>query len=110
MKYLVTMQATEGFATLPLETVIQQVEGRVFPSFEILNKLEAEGKISGGVCVGERRIAFIAKAANNTEVDKLIQSLPLWGMTTTQVTALNGFGERHTATKDMIGKMRGTAG
>ena len=106
MKYLVIMQAVEGGPAVPPQTIVKQVEGQVFPSFEILKRLEAEGTIIGGVCVGERRVAFIANAANNTEVDNLIKSLPLWGMATTEVTALNGFAERHAADSEFIAQLK----
>ena len=106
MKYLVIMEAVEGGPAVPPQTIVKQVEGQVFPSFEILKSLEEEGKIMGGACVGERRIAFIAKAADNTEVDNLIKSLPLWGMATTEVTALNGFAERHEADIEFIAQLK----
>jgi hypothetical protein len=87
----------------------QTIDTLVFPSFEALKKLEAERKISGGVCVGERRIVFIAEAANNADLDRLIKSLPIWAITTTQAVPLVTFEERYAAERDYVAQMKRSA-
>lgn len=99
MKYLVNMDANETPSGPMPATLVQAAENLVFPSFEALRKLEADRKITGGVAVGERRIVFIAEAADNAAVDKLIEDLPIWGLCKVQVTALNGFNERYAVDK-----------
>lgn len=94
MKYLVQMTANEPPPTTKPQDAAGYIRPLVFPSLAKLTELDKSGKISGGVILGARALAFVVAAENNDEVDALIQSLPLWVMTTTKVTPMISFESR----------------
>ena len=52
-----------------------------FSSFEALAKLEEERKILGGGIVAVARAgAFVVELASNSELNRLLQELPFWGV------------------------------
>ena|SRR3990167_5244368 len=92
MKYLV--KGTGGPASASpadMDAILQNV---VLPTFDQLIKLEQEGKITGGVPVGDRAFVFIVEASSNDEVDKLLRSLPIWGVLEWKVIPLQTFEGR----------------
>ncbi len=78
MKYLV--KGTGGPASASPEEMASLLKNVVLPTFDQLIKLEQEGKITGGLPVGDRAFVFIVEASSNDEVDKLLRSLPIWGV------------------------------
>ena len=78
MKYLV--KGTGGPASASPADMDALLKNVVLPTFDQLIKLEQEGKITGGVPVGDRAFVFIVEASSNDEVDKLLRSLPIWGV------------------------------
>ena len=87
-EYLVTMTSGPSFQSP--EQVIPLLENIVIPSFNRLIELKKDGRIlAGGLPVGERAFAFIVEASSNAEVDRLVQSIPIWGMSDWKVTQLH---------------------
>jgi hypothetical protein len=79
MKYLVSAKKGPGFAGS--EEMINVLEKLILPTFEALMKLEKENIIiAGGLPVGERAFVFIMEASSNEEADKLLRSIPAWGL------------------------------
>ncbi len=74
----------------------------VFPSLDTLSKWQSEGKITGGICVGERSGAFVVEAANAEELDKMLLQLPFWGMMETKVTALVDIADRRASEEALL--------
>jgi hypothetical protein len=62
VRYLVTFESVEPGPLLPPQQVPGLLRTVVFPSEDILAKLESEGKIRGGVTAGARSGAFILDA------------------------------------------------
>lgn len=93
--YLVVGEYVEPGPLLPPQQLVQLVENVVIPSFEAMAKLEDQKKIlAGGVAAGTRTGAFILDAASNNEVNRVLQSLPFWGILRWTVTPMIGFRER----------------
>ena len=77
MKYLVVGSQGPGWATP--EEAAQLLKDVVVPGLDALTKLEAEKKIlAGGVEIGDRAVAFIAEAASNEALDRMLREIPLW--------------------------------
>jgi hypothetical protein len=101
MKYLVSGSEGPGFASP--EEAVEILEEVVLPTFDALMKLEARKKIVvGGLPVGERAFVFIAEAASNEELDRLLRSLPAWGVLEWQVTPLQSFAGRAAQERDLV--------
>ena len=92
MKYLVT--GTGGPASASPADMTALLKNVVLPTFDQLIKLEREGKITGGLPVGDRALVFIVEASSNDEVDKLLRSLPIWGVLKWKVVPLQTFEGR----------------
>ena len=105
MKYLVSGSEGPGFATP--EEAIEILEEVVLPTFDALMKLEARKKIvAGGLPVGDRAFVFIVEAASNEELDRLLRSLPAWGVLDWHVTPLQSFAGRAAQERDVVKRSR----
>jgi len=101
MKYMVSGSEGPGFASP--EEAVEILEEVVLPTFDALMKLEAQKKIvAGGLPVGDRAFVFIAEAASNEELDRLLRSLPAWGVLEWHVTPLQSFAGRATQDRDLV--------
>lgn len=92
------------------ESVVKSTESLVFPSLAMLEGWMKDGKATGGIVVGEKEGVFILNAASNDEVDRMIQSLPFWGLLHWEVTPLLTVGERLSREKEMIAQMKARMG
>ena len=105
MRYLVTGSEGPGFASP--EEAVEILEEVVLPTFDVLLKLEAQKKIAaGGLPVGDRAFVFIAEAASNEELDRLLRSLPAWGVLEWQVTPLQSFAGRAAQERDVVKRFK----
>jgi len=101
MRYLVSGSEGPGFASP--EEAVEILEEVVLPTFDALMKLEARKKIvAGGLPVGDRAFVFIAEAASNEELDRLLRSLPAWGVLEWHVTPLQSFAGRAAQERDVV--------
>jgi muconolactone delta-isomerase len=101
MRYLVSGSEGPGFASP--EEAVEILEEVVLPTFDALGKLEAQKKIvAGGLPVGDRAFVFIAEAASNEELDRLLRSLPAWGVLEWHVTPLQSFAGRAAQERDLV--------
>ena len=101
MKYLVSGSEGPGFATP--EEAVEILEEVVLPTFDVLMKLEAQKKIAaGGLPVGDRAVVFIVEAASNEELDRLLRSIPAWGVLDWHVTPLQSFAGRAAQDRDVV--------
>ena len=101
MRYLVTGSEGPGFASP--EEAVEILEEVVLPTFDVLMKLEAQKKIvAGGLPVGDRAFVFIVEVASNEELDRLLRSIPAWGVLEWQVTPLQSFAGRAAQERDVV--------
>lgn len=104
MQYLITASAGPGF-TSPEET-LRALEDLVLPLFESLMRLQSEKKIlAGGVPLGDRAVVFIAEAASHDELDRMLRSLPMWGLFKWEVTALETFAGRAAQEREFVQRL-----
>jgi hypothetical protein len=105
MKYMVSGSEGPGFASP--EEAVEILEEVVLPTFDVLMKLEAQKKIvAGGLPVGDRAFVFIAEAASNEELDRLLRSLPAWGVLEWHVTPLQSFAGRAAQERDVVKRFK----
>ena len=105
MKYLVSGSEGPGFATP--EEAVESLEEVILPTFDALMKLEAQKKIAaGGLPVGDRAFVFIVEAASNEELDRLLRSIPAWGVLEWQVTPLQSFAGRAAQERDVVKRFK----
>jgi hypothetical protein len=101
MRYLV--QATKGPAGSSSAELRRILEDLVMPTMAALRRLEDNGKIlGGGLPVGDRALAFILDAASHNEADRILRSLPLWGVLTWKVVPLQSFADRGAMERDFL--------
>jgi len=104
MHYLVSAAEGPGFAS-PEET-LKALEDLVLPLFESLMRLEAEKIIlAGGVPLGDRAVVFIAEAASHDEVDRMLRSIPMWGLFKWDVIALETFAGRAAQEREFVQRL-----
>jgi hypothetical protein len=105
MKYLVIGSGGPGFHSQ--EEAVSVLEEIVLPSFDKLIWLEKKKRIlAGGLPVGDRAFVFIAEAASNEELDKLLRELPMWGVLDWEVTPLQTFEGRADQERAIIKKLK----
>jgi len=105
MRYLVSGSEGPGFASP--EEAVEILEEVVLPTFDALMKLEAQKKIAaGGLPVGDRAFIFIVEAASNEELDRLLRSIPAWGVLDWHVTPLQSFAGRAAQDRDVVKRFR----
>jgi len=105
MKYLVSGSEGPGFASP--EEAVEILEEAILPTFDALMKLEAQKKIAaGGLPVGDRAVVFIVEAASNEELDRLLRSIPAWGVLDWHVTPLQSFAGRAAQDRDVVKRFR----
>ncbi len=100
MKYLVQATSGPGFASK--EDGVQLLREHVLPTFDMLLSWEADGKIMGGLPVGDRAMAFVVEATSNDALDAMLREIPLWGLLEWVVTPLTGFAERREIDRDAV--------
>ena len=89
MQYLVEAENIDGL--VQMKDVPDYVTSLVLPSYELLIKLEEDGKIKGGLIAGERAGVFVIEADSNDDLGKKLRVLPFWGMVKWKTTALQSF-------------------
>lgn len=92
MKYLV--MGTEGPGYFSPDEEVDVLESVVIPAFDELKELEDEGTIVGGIPVGDRAFVFVAEAESHDDLDRMLRSLPMWGVLEWEVTPLQDFEAR----------------
>lgn len=71
------------------------IEGVIFPTLARGEQLAREGRIvAGGPVAGRIALRFIAEVETVQEIDRLVESLPLWAVAETRVTPLIEFSDR----------------
>jgi hypothetical protein len=104
MHYLVS--ASEGHGFVSPEETLKALEDLVLPLFESLMRLEAEKKIlAGGVPLGDRAVVFIVDAASHDEVDRMLRSIPMWGLFKWDVIALETFAGRAAQEREFVQRL-----
>lgn len=107
MKYLV--HASKGPSFTSVEEMIPILENTVLPGLDAVADLEAKKTIlAGGLPVGERALVFIIDAPSNEELDATLQRIPLWGLLTWEVTALQSFKSRADHERAFVAKVKKT--
>ena len=108
MKYLVVGAEGPGFAS-PEETV-EVLEKGILPTFDALMQLEEDEKIlAGGLPIGDRALVFIAEAASNEELDRMLRSIPAWGVLKWEVSALQTFAGRAEQEREIVEELKGAS-
>ena len=103
-QYLVT--ASDGPSFNSPEEAVQMLERVILPTFDALQKLEKEHRITGGLPVGDRAFTFILEAESNADADKTLRELPAWPLLTWKVTALQSFGGRADVERAVVAEMK----
>lgn len=105
MKYLVKGEFVDPGPLMSQEQTIKLIKGVIIPSLDLLAKWQEEGKLTGGLAVGSRRGVFVMEARSHEEVDKMLQSLPFWGLLKWEVTALRSFKGRADQEREAVKAM-----
>ena len=88
MRFQVTIDGSDMAVGRPPEQLAKVVEQMVVPSLEQLAQWEQEGRIYGGGYTAARGGVFIMEADSSEEVEKLLTSLPYWGLVKVDVKPL----------------------
>jgi hypothetical protein len=95
MYFLVEMDHVKS-GVVPTKETVQEFIGRIIlPTLALAEQYATEGKIlAGGPVVGRTALRFIVEADSPQEVDRMVESLPLWRVAETRVTPLLTFSDR----------------
>ncbi len=105
MLYLVTASGGPGFGTP--EEMVEVLNEIVMPSFDEMIDLQKKKKIlAGGLPVGERSFVFIAEAASNDELDRMLRDIPMWGLLDWEVVPLQSIEGRAAVEREALKKMK----
>jgi hypothetical protein len=108
MKYLVVGAEGPGFASP--EEAVEVLEGGILPTFDALMQLEEDEKIlAGGLPIGDRALVFIVEAASNEELDRMLRSIPAWGVLKWEVSALQTFAGRAEQEREIVEELKGAS-
>ena len=109
MQYLVEGTGGPGFSS-PAET-IEVLEKAILPDFDALVKMQDEGKIlAGGLPVGDRAFVFIIEAASNDDADRIVRSIPFWGLLRWKVTPLQSVAARAQIERRILAALKSHSG
>lgn len=87
------------------------IEQQILLSIEAVVKLEEEKKIlAGEALVGKRAGMVIVEASSNEELDRLLTSLPFWGLMKMEVSPMQIFKEAATRTRESLKQIKQAAG
>ncbi len=100
MKYLIT--ATEGPGFFASDEMAELLENMILPSLQELVDMEEEGEIIGGLPVGDRAFVFIVDSDSHDDLDRMLRSLPLWGLLEWEVTPLQDFDLRAAQEREIL--------
>ena len=103
-KYLV--KGSGGPAPGSPAEAIALLENLVIPTFDILMKWEKDGKIVGGLPVGDRAFVMIVNAESNHEVDRMLRSLPLWPRLNWKVVPLESTAGRAEIEREIVQQLK----
>ena len=96
-QYLVTMDLPEAEpdGSLPsIERLLGTVRKTVLPSLEVLAALKAQGRVlAGGYPSGQRSIVLIVEADSEEGVLEMLERVPCWDVSATDVARLHAFEE-----------------
>lgn len=97
MIYLVEMDHVKSGVPPTKETGRAFIEQFILPTLALAEQYVSEGKIlAGGPVAGRIALRFIVQADSPQNVDRIIESLPLWIVAETRVTPLMAFSDRRT--------------
>ena len=88
MRFLVDIDGSNVGVGMPPERIAQIREQMVVPGVEKLSRWEQEGRIYGGGFTGARGSVFVIEADSIEEVDRVVTSLPHWGLVKIDVKPL----------------------
>ncbi len=91
MRFLVSAEAIDYAGPISPKDGASFMENLVIPTFQLLEKWEKEGKVTGGGFAVERAGCFIVEASSAEDLTKMLSSLPLWGVTRWSVRSLISF-------------------
>jgi hypothetical protein len=110
MYCLVEMDHVKSGAVPTKETRREFIEGIILPTLALAEQYTTEGKIvAGGPVVGRIALRFIVEADSPQEVDRLIESLPLWRLAEPRVTPLIAFSDRRANVQIQLNNLTTTA-
>lgn len=108
MLYHVSGEYIEG-PLLSHQQIIQRLEHAIMPGLEACAKLVAGKKIlAGGVVAGLRASMFILEAESHEEVNRILQSLPLWTLNTWKITPLVSFENQIPQVREHLEHLKST--
>ena len=106
-KSLYLVKATNGPGFTSPQEAVMILEKVIIPSFERLLQLQKENVvITGGVPLGDRAFLFIMQASSNSEVDKVIRSIPAWPGLQWDVTPLQSLEGRVEFEKMVVSELK----
>jgi hypothetical protein len=91
MRFLVSAESVDYGGPVSPKDAAAFFEYVIVPSFQMLEKWEKDGKITGGGFAGQRAGCFIMEAASAEELSKTLSTLPLWAVTKWDIHSMVSF-------------------
>jgi hypothetical protein len=109
MLFLVELDRVNPGTVLTPESGRAFIENVIFPTLARSEQLVTDRSIlSGGVVLGRVALRFIMEADSSQQVDRMIESLPVWTVAETRVTPLVTFAERRQHLQQLLETLAAT--
>ncbi|GEM_PF-799964 len=109
MKFLVQGDNIETGALLPPDAVAGVLENAIAPSLSRLAQWQSEGKLVGGVKAGRRAGCAIIEAESPEDLDRMLTSLPFWGLLTWRIEPLIPYETALATQQEVVRNIRAAA-
>jgi hypothetical protein len=109
MLFLVELDRVNPGTVMTPEAGRAFIENVIFPTLARSEQLVAQkGILGGGAVLGRVGLRFIMEADSAQQVDRMIESLPVWTVADTRVTPLVTFAERRQALQQLLETLAAT--
>ncbi len=109
MLFLVELDRVNPGTMVTPESGRAFIKSVIFPTLARAEQLVAEKSIlSGGAVLGRVALRFIMEADSSEQVDRMIESLPVWTVAETRVIPLVTFGERRQHVQELLDSLATT--
>ncbi|MDA4127872.1 MAG: hypothetical protein OK422_00170 [Thaumarchaeota archaeon] len=109
MRFLVSAESVDYGGPVSPKDAVAFIENVVIPSFQMFEKWEKEGKVTGGGFAAQRAGAFIMEASSAEELTKMLSSLPLWAVTKWDVRSLLSFSFVQERAREQANRLKAMA-
>lgn len=109
-KFLVIIKLREESYGGSSEEAAFMLTDQIIPSLEVMERMEGEGKVTGGFFVGQTGGMFIFDVNDDMELDRVLASLPIMNVYDIEIAPLQSIGSALERDRRIVDGVRTAAG